>query len=211
MIWGDLLAANLWSFALTSMVIELTPGPNMGYLAVLSASSGRRKGFAAVAGVALGLLVVGVAAALGLAAMISASPLLYEAMRWGGVFYLLYLAWDGWRESGMPLGEGARLRGPDSKYFTRGLVTNLLNPKAALFYVAVLPGFVDATRPVVAQTIMLSVVYVVIATGIHASVVALAGTAERLMRDDRRRQWVGRGLSLALAGIAVWFAWSTRG
>ncbi len=208
--FGSLAAANIWSFALTCMVIELTPGPNMGYLAVLSASSGRRAGFSAVAGVALGLLVVGIAAALGLAAAISASPLLYEAMRWGGIAYLLYLAWDGWRESGAPLGEGASLRGSDTKYFTRGLITNLLNPKAALFYVAVLPGFVDASRPVVGQTVVLSVVFVAIATGIHASVVALAGAAAQVMQDDRRRLWIGRALSLALAGIALWFAWSTQ-
>ncbi|WP_197082869.1 LysE family translocator [Pseudorhodobacter ferrugineus] len=202
---------NLLSFAMTCMVIELTPGPNMGYLAVLSATKGRRAGFAAVAGVALGLAVVGIAAALGLAAAISASPLLYEALRWGGILYLLYLAWDGWRESGAALDTSPSLHGTDAKYFTRGLGTNLLNPKAALFYVAILPGFVDAAQPVVLQTVVLSLVFVAIATGIHASVVTLAGTADRFMQNDRNRRIVGRALSLVLAAIAVWFAWSTRG
>lgn len=204
------MAGNLLSFAMTCMVIELTPGPNMGYLAVLSATKGRRAGFAAVAGVALGLAVVGIAAALGLAAAISASPLLYEALRWGGILYLLYLAWDGWRESGAPLDASPSLKGADAKYFTRGLVTNLLNPKAALFYVAILPGFVDATQPVVLQTVLLSLVFVAIATGIHVGVVTLAGTADRFMQDDRNRRIVGRALSLLLAAIAVWFAWSTQ-
>lgn len=204
------MAGNLLSFAMTCMVIELTPGPNMGYLAVLSATKGRRAGFAAVAGVALGLAVVGIAAALGLAAAISASPLLYEALRWGGILYLLYLAWDGWRESGAPLDASPSLKGADAKYFTRGLVTNLLNPKAALFYVAILPRFVDATQPVVLQTVLLSLVFVAIATGIHVGVVTLAGTADRFMQDDRNRRIVGRALSLLLAAIAVWFAWSTQ-
>lgn len=201
---------NLVSFAVTCLVIELTPGPNMGYLAVLSATTGRRAGFAAVAGVALGLLIVGVAAALGLAAVLSASPLLYEALRWGGILYLLYLAWDGWRESSAPLDTAPRLRSTDAKYFTRGLVTNLLNPKAALFYVAILPGFVEATQPVVVQTVLLSLVFVAIATAIHVGVVTLAGTADKFMKDDRNRRVVGRALSLLLAGIAIWFAWSTR-
>jgi threonine/homoserine/homoserine lactone efflux protein len=76
-------------FALTCLVIELTPGPNMAYLVVLSAGHGRRAGFAATLGIALGLLIVGIGAALGLAALISSSRLLYEALRRGGVAYLL--------------------------------------------------------------------------------------------------------------------------
>ncbi len=203
------LLTSLLSFAVTCVVIELTPGPNMGYLAVLSATGGRRAGFAAVAGVALGLAVVGLATALGLAAVISASPLLYQALRWGGIFYLFYLAWDGWQESGAPLGAAPSIHESDAKYFKRGLITNLLNPKAAMFYVAILPGFVDATRPVVVQTVMLSLVFVAIATSIHAGVVALASMAQVFMHNDRNRRILGRTLSLALAGIALWFAWTT--
>ena len=113
---------------LTCFVIELTPGPNMAYLAVLSASTGRRAGFAATAGVALGLLIVGLAAALGLAALIASSRPLYEALRWAGVFYLFWLAWEGWRgEDTSPI--EANVIPDDSRFFLRGLVTNLLNPK----------------------------------------------------------------------------------
>lgn len=203
------LHTNLLAFAMTCLVIELTPGPNMGYLAVLSATTGRRAGFAAVTGVALGLTVVGIATAMGLAAVISTSPLLYEALRRGGIIYLFYLAWDGWKESGAPLGDAPSLHEPDAKYFLRGLITNLLNPKAALFYVSILPGFVDAGRPMMAQTVLLSLAFVVIATSIHAGVVVVAGTAQVFMRNDRNRRILGRILSLALAAIALWFAWST--
>jgi threonine/homoserine/homoserine lactone efflux protein len=70
-------------FALTALVIEITPGPNMTYLAALSLTSGRRTGFAAVAGIALGLATYGIVAALGLAAVIDNSPLLYGILRWG--------------------------------------------------------------------------------------------------------------------------------
>ena len=88
---------TLFAFAATCFVIELTPGPNMAYLAVLSTSNGRRAGFAATLGVSLGLLIVGLAAAVGLTAIIVNSRWIYEALRWSGVLYLLWLAWEGWR------------------------------------------------------------------------------------------------------------------
>ena len=90
---GAISFETLLAFAATCLVIELAPGPNMAYLAVLSASKGRRAGFAATLGIALGLLIVGLAAALGLTAIIANSRWVYEALRWGGVFYLLWLAW----------------------------------------------------------------------------------------------------------------------
>ena len=87
---------TLSAFAVTCLVIELTPGPNMAYLAILSATKGRRAGFAATLGVALGLSIVGLAAVLGLTALIANSRMLYEILRWGGVVYLLWLAYEGW-------------------------------------------------------------------------------------------------------------------
>ena len=200
---------TLSTFALTCLVIELTPGPNMAYLAVLSAGHGRRAGFAATLGIALGLLIVGIGAALGLAALISSSRLLYEALRWGGVGYLLWLAWDGWREATETSPARTDGNGMDATLFMRGLITNLLNPKAAVFYVAMLPTFVDAVRPVLGQTVLLSVVYVLIATAVHSTIVSLAGTARPFLEDPERSRIVRRGLSLALAAIAGWFALST--
>lgn len=201
---------TLLVFAGTCLVIELTPGPNMAYLAVLSATAGRRAGFAAMLGVALGLLIIGVAAALGLATLIADLRWLYEALRWGGVLYLLWLAWEGWR--GEPGGSADVATAPDegSKYFTRGLVTNLLNPKAGIFYIAILPTFVDETRPVVGQAVALSIVYVAIATLVHAAIVLLAGAARPWLEDERRSTIVRRVLSLLLAVIAIWLFASTR-
>lgn len=204
--------ATYLSFLLTSALIELTPGPNMAYLAVLSASDGRRAGFAAVAGVALGLLIIGVAAALGVAALIEGSPLAYQTLRWAGVGYLLYLAWDGWQEE---QAEEASLKTKSGsahlKFFKRGLIVNLLNPKAAVFYVAILPSFIAAGAHVTGQALALTLSYVAVATLIHAVIVALAGTARAFLEDARRRLIARRLLSVALALIALWFAWETRG
>ena len=200
---------TLAAFALTSIVIELTPGPNMAYLAVLSAGHGRRAGLAATLGIALGLLIIGLVAALGLAALISSSRILYEALRWGGVAYLLWLAWDGWRDATETSAARTKSDGIDTAFFMRGLITNLLNPKAAVFYIAVLPTFVDAASSVLGQHVILSGVYVLIATVLHSAIVSLAGAARPFLEDPDRRRIVRRTLSVALAMIAIWFAFST--
>jgi len=202
--------ASWAAFGLTCAAIELTPGPNMGYLAIVGATDGRRSGYAAVAGVALGLALVGGAAALGLAAVINASDALFQTLRWAGVFYLVWLAWDGWQAADGPIadvpGGTSRLR-----YFRRGLVTNLLNPKAAVFYVALLPGFVVEGAAILPQTLILSATFVVIATGIHLVIVTLARAARPFLEDPHRSRIVRRVLSAALALIAVWFAIDTAG
>ncbi|MCV0394208.1 MAG: LysE family translocator [Rhizobiaceae bacterium] len=201
----DVATASLLSFALTSLLIELTPGPNMTYLALVSASEGRRAGFATVAGVALGLAIIGLVAALGVAEIIQASNLLYEGLRWAGVLFLLYLAWDGWRGGGdvVETGEG------DGRHFLRGLTTNLLNPKAAAFYIAVLPAFVTAQTDVRLQTLALTAIYVTVATAIHAAIVTAAGSLEPWLNDPRRERLARRSLSVLLAVVAIWFGWST--
>jgi threonine/homoserine/homoserine lactone efflux protein len=197
---------TLLSFALTSLIIELTPGPNMTYLALVSAGEGRRAGFATVAGIALGLAVLGIVAALGVTELIQASNLLYEGLRWAGVLFLLFLAYEGWRGEAEVV---AADKDADRRYFARGLLTNLLNPKAAIFYVAVLPTFIIAERPVLSQTITLTAIYVSIATVIHALIVELAGTLEPFLNDSRRERIARRALSALLAAVAIWFAFST--
>jgi threonine/homoserine/homoserine lactone efflux protein len=200
----------LLAFTLTALVIEITPGPNMTYLAALSLSSGMRTGFAAVAGIALGLMTYGVIAAFGLAAAIDHSPLLYGLLRWGGVGYLLWLAWEAW--SGKEIAPDATENGDARPWpaFRRGLITNLLNPKAAVFYVAVLPEFVRAEAgSVISQTLILSVVYVAIATLIHMTIVALAGSLQSTIDVANNRKTVRRVFALALVAIALWFALST--
>jgi threonine/homoserine/homoserine lactone efflux protein len=121
------------------------------------------------------------------------------------VLFLLYLAWDSWRDSAVEQ-DGTNGLG---KQFLRGLLNNLLNPKSAMFYIAVLPGFVDKNGPLLHQTIVLTLAYVAIATAIHVAVVTLAATFRLFMSDAKRERTIRRTLSLALAIFALWFAWST--
>ena len=196
----------LAAFLLASFLIELTPGPNMTYLALVAANDGRRAGFATVLGVALGLGIVGLIAALGVAEIVQASEPLYQALRWAGVLFLLYLAWEGWT-SGTDVVSPAKQHA--GRYFARGLVTNLLNPKAAAFYIAVLPTFIDGARPALPQTVTLTLAYVAVATIVHAGIVMLAGTLQPVLDNPRRERLARRVLSALLAAVAIWFAWST--
>jgi len=207
-----MLSSTLLAFALTAFLIEITPGPNMAYLAALSLSQGARAGFAAVAGIALGLAVYGVAAAIGLSAIIDNSTVLYETLRWAGVVYLLWLAWRAWAVE-REISPQATIDVEASPWiaFRRGLITNLLSPKAAVFYVAMLPDFVQpGSGSAFKQTLMLSAIYVGIATAIHAMIVLLASRLQRVIETPDKRRTIRRMLAVMLAAIAIWFAWSTE-
>lgn len=201
---------TLATFTFTSLLVELTPGPNMAYLAVLSATEGRSAGFAATLGVALGLLIVGIAAAAGLAALIANSQMLYEVLRWAGVLYLLWLAYKGWHGDEETSPSSAAIALSHSRYFLRGLITNLLNPKAGVFYIAILPQFVDEARSLAAQAVVLSAVYVSVATLVHSTIVLLADAARPWLEEPHRNTIMRRALSLLLAGVALWLVFTTR-
>lgn len=201
-------ASGLVAFLITCVAIELTPGPNMAYLAVLGAERGRLAGLYAVAGVALGLALLGVLAVLGVGEAIAAQPALYETLRWAGVVYLLYLAVEAWRDAQRPLESLA----PETlgwRSFRRGLINNLLNPKAALFYITVLPSFLTTGSSVVSQTAMLGAIYVTVATMVHASVVVLAGSVQPLLTGARSRRIMGGVFAALLVGVAAWVALAT--
>jgi threonine/homoserine/homoserine lactone efflux protein len=153
---------------------------------------------------------VGLGAALGLTALVAGSRVAWEALRWGGALYLLWLAWEGWRGEVENSPGRAGADDDHGKYFTRGLVTNLLNPKAGIFYVAVLPTFVDENGSLIGQVLTLSTVYVAVATVVHSVIVLLADAARPWLEDERRSTIVRRGLSLLLVGIALWLFTATK-
>lgn len=197
------------AFIAAALVVELTPGPNMTYLALLSASRGRSAGFAAIAGVALGLLSVGIAACFGLAQIVADSPVLYHALRWCGAAYMVWLAWESWNYDARA--ETTEHKEARYKYFLRGLISNLLNPKAFLFYVSFLPAFADPARDLLRQMLALTFMYVVIATCVHTTIVISAGEAARFLKNPRVQRFARPSFALALLGVAVWFAWPTGG
>jgi threonine/homoserine/homoserine lactone efflux protein len=196
-------------FIIASLLIELTPGPNMGWLALLAARRGRTVGLAAVAGVGLGLAIAGAAAGFGLSLLIAATPWLFQALRWAGAAYMLYLAWDAWRDGSR---KASNETGQSiSAYFYQGLVSNMLNPKAYLVYAAVLPQFLPAAGASTPAIALLTAIYVVVATLVHAAIVMLAGNASRFLGDEKRRRTLASVSALLLVCMAIWFFWSTGG
>ncbi|WP_430419140.1 LysE family translocator [Phenylobacterium sp.] len=196
---------TLIPFLLAVLAMELTPGPNMAYLALVAARSGRRAGAVAVAGVTLGLGAYLLASVAGLAEAAQRWPWAYQALRWAGVAYLFWLAFDAWREARpTALSDDAQ---PMGRIFVRGLVANLLNPKAALLYVALLPAFIAPDGDPVTQSLILGAIHIGVSVVIHGSIVVFAGSARALM--VRQGAWTGRIMALALAAVAVWLVFAT--
>lgn len=200
-----MIAPMLPSFLLVVLLVELTPGPNMGWLALLSASEGRRAGFAATAGIGLGLAVVAAAAALGLAQLAQASELIFNLLRYAGAAFLIWLAWEAWSREREVSPAAVEKNGSPAKHFRRGIIINLLNPKAAIFFIAVLPVHIVPDLSVTLQTVQLSIAYVAIATLIHVIIVLLAGRAHGWLSSGPYAQIVRRGFALMLLVIAFWF------
>lgn len=197
-------------FLLTCILVEITPGPNMATLAALTLARGRRGGLLAVAGVALGLSVIGALAVAGLGTVVSSSPVLHETLRWAGALYLLWLAWETWRDAGEEDGEfdGSR---SEAGLFWRGFLTNVLNPKAAVFYVAVMPAFIapGPASAVLASSALHAAIFVAVATAIHAGIVLAAARLEPVLRNRAGIGRVRRVLALLLACVAIWLFWAT--
>ncbi len=193
----------LLSFLVTSIAIELTPGPNMAWLALLTATAGRTTGWAAVAGIGLGLAVQGVLAATGLAVLMTAWPGAYVAVHALGVGYLLWLALESWRDAGNPAHHLPGGGEDGVTGFRRGLVTNLLNPKAALFYVTVLPGFLPPAAGVTGG-LVLTAIYVAVATAVHVAIVMAAGGARRWLTDPGVSARMHRVQAVILVAVAIW-------
>jgi len=204
---------DLITFLLAVLVLELTPGPNMAYLATLALSRGRAAGLIATAGIAFGLAVHAAVAGLGAGVLIQQYPLLYDVLRWIGVCYLLYLAWDGWRSEKEISPERADLVIMAGPLLLRGFLSNVFNPKSVLFFVSVLPTFVG-TGPgapsLPTQMAVFGALYVGIATAVHGTIVVLAAQLRPWLVAGPRQQTMRRALSVVLALVAIWLAWTTR-
>lgn len=211
--WQDRLPVDpsaLLPFLAAAVLIEITPGPNMGYLAALSAAQGRAAGFRAVLGVTAGLAFYMLLAVAGVAELIAAAPLVYGLLRWAGVLFLLYLSWEAWRG----VGEASpRHAAPaDHAPFWRGLIANVLNAKAAVFYVTLLPSFVaDDHAPFWVQALLLGSAHLIISFVVHLGIVLGAARMGALLASSGRAEVVRRVMAIAIALIAIWLAWETRG
>jgi threonine/homoserine/homoserine lactone efflux protein len=196
----------LLGFALVSFGMVLTPGPNMIYLISRSITQGRAAGIVSLGGVALGFVFYLLCAAFGITAFLFAVPYAYDALRLAGAAYLLWLAWQAVKPNGRSPFQVRQLKvdGP-RKLFAMGFVTNLLNPKIAMLYLALLPQFIDPVQgSVLTQSLVLGSIQIVISVSVNAMIALTAGSIAVFL--GTRPSWllVQRWLmGTVLAGLAM--------
>lgn len=160
-------------FALAALALVLTPGPNMVYCVSRTLVQGRSAGMVSLAGVLLGFVVHLAAAALGLTALLMAVPLAFDAIKLAGAAYLLWLAWAAVRPGGAAPFEARALPVDGSgTLFRMGFLTNLLNPKVAMFYLSFFPQFLHPERgQVLVQSLQLGVLQIGISGGVNLLII----------------------------------------
>jgi len=205
--------SSLLAFALVSLGMVLTPGPNMIYLISRSITQGPTAGMVSLGGVALGFVVYMLCAAFGITALLFAVPYAYDALRLSGAAYLLWLAWQALRPGGRSPFQVRKLAvdGP-RKLFAMGLLTNLLNPKIAILYLALLPQFIDpAAGSVLTQSLALGSAQIAISVSVNAMIALAAGSIALFLGERPTWLLVQRWLmGTVLAGLAVRMALETK-
>jgi threonine/homoserine/homoserine lactone efflux protein len=210
---------SLIAFAGAAVLIALAPGPSTVVIMRQSMRSGRRAGLATVLGNETGVLVWGVAAAVGLSALLAASRLAFEGLRVAGAVVLVWFGvralWHARRGGGagsdaeVDAGGGA---GPVSGWrcFRLGLVTNFANPKAGVFAVSFLPQFVPDGWPVAAVLVGFSVLWALIDLAWYTVVVWLVGAARRVLGRPVVRRRLDQVSGVVLVGLGVRLAAEAR-
>ena len=175
---------DLLLFAGAALLMVLTPGPNMIYLISRSICQGRTAGVISLAGVITGFFVHMLAAAAGLSALFLAIPFAYEILKWLGALYLMWMAWEAVKPGARsPFEAQALPADPPRKLFLMGFLTNVLNPKVAVFYLSIFPQFIVTERgSVFLQSVTLGLTQISISFTVNLLI------------------------ALSAAGIAAWFA-----
>lgn len=200
-------------FAAAALVMALTPGPNMMYLVSRCLCQGREAARFSLLGVAAGFLFHLTIAAVGLTVVFLAVPYAYEVLKAGGAVYLLWLAWQAIRPGGGSLFTPRPLP-PDSrgKLFLMGFLTNVLNPKIAVFYISIFSQFLDPQRgSVLAQSLWLGGTQIFISVTVNFTIIESAGFLSGWF--DRRPGWLRAQrwlMASVLTGLAAKVALSER-
>lgn len=181
---------ELMLFALAALLLVLTPGPNMVYCVSRSLTQGPRAGLLSLAGVLAGFGVHLLAASLGLTALLGAVPMAFDAIRIAGAAYLLWLAWQAVKPGGTAPFEARDLpHDTPRKLFLMGFMTNLLNPKVAMFYLSFFPQFLHPERGQwLLQSLSLGAVQITISGLVNALLVLFAARVALFM--NRSQGWM---------------------
>jgi threonine/homoserine/homoserine lactone efflux protein len=195
---------TLGLFLLATITLNLTPGPDMLYVIARSVGQGRKAGVVSALGIGAGTLVHMFAVALGLAALLRSVPVAYDAVKYVGAAYLLYLGVRMLFSNGSTEGETRLRKESYRRVFAQGVITNVLNPKVALFFLAFLPQFLDPQRgPVFWQVVLLGLIFDTSGTLVNTSVALLSGSVGNRLRGNPRlgriQRWFTGTIFIGLA------------
>ena len=204
---------TLTTFAAAAVVLLLIPGPAVLYIVNRSVSDGRDVGLAAVAGLEVGDVIQVCAAALGLSAVVATSATAFNVIKWAGAVYLIAIGLRTLATRPEPLD-------PDQpgmsrqRAFRQGVIVNALNPKTALFFLAIFPQFVDPSRGnTITQSLVLGGLFVVLATVFNSSYSLLASSLRHVMLRGNTlpfvRRYVSGGLFVGLGVLAAFTGHAT--
>src|SRR5690625_4556421 len=192
-------------FFAAAFVLAIVPGPGMLYVLARTVRGGRREGLLSTLGTALAGMLHTLAAALGISAVLATSAVAFSLVKWAGVLYLIYLGLRTLFERGeaqdLPLGPVSR------GALRQGVLTEALNPKTALFFLAFIPQFIDPNGNAFAQFVLLGFITTFLTSGADLLVVLAAGPLSRVLRRSQRLQRVQRVASGGtLVGLGVFVA-----
>jgi threonine/homoserine/homoserine lactone efflux protein len=204
---------NFWLFALASFLLNITPGNDMIYVASRSAAQGVRAGIVSAMGIMAGCLVHLTAAALGLSVLLARSAVAFDVVKYIGAGYLFYLgirALVNKKEAAFVTAERPALS--YSRLFWQGVLTNVLNPKVALFFLAFLPQFIDVgDRHATEAILLLGVWFDVGGTLVNIVVAVLFGRIGDWLRGHSRWMKVQEKITgLVLIGLSIKVAFTTK-
>jgi threonine/homoserine/homoserine lactone efflux protein len=200
-------------FLLTSLVVVLIPGTGVLYTVSSSIGGGRRRGLIAAVGCTLGIVPHMLAAMLGLSGIMQAGSVVFEAVRWAGVAYLVFMGASMIRDAReLSLDDVNAGPGPMGPVVWRGILLNVLNPKLTLFFFAFLPQFLDASPSLLdARLILLGGVFMLMTLAVFAVyALASAGARDLILAAPTARRWIERTLGAFLIGFAAKLALTDR-
>lgn len=206
--------AKTWiAFTLVCLGMALTPGPNMLYLVSRSICQGRWAGIVSLIGTAAGFVVYLLCASLGITALLMAAPIAYDALRFGGALYLAWLAWQAVRPGGAAPFQVRELpKDSPAKLIGMGFLTNLLNPKAAMLYLSLLPQFIHPEQGgVFSQSLALGLTQISVSLTVNGAICLAAGTIAAFLARRPGFAVIQRWLmATVLGGLAVRMATEAR-
>ena len=197
--------AKMLLFAATVLPLVCTPGPDLLFIAAQALAGGQRSALRANAGVISGYVAHAILGALGVAAIVAASPMLFEVLRWAGVAYLAFLAVHMIR-SALSSGNLALKSSGRPASLLKGFLTSFLNPKGLLVYFAILPNFMTPSEGIAHQAIALSVVFIglcAVVYGLVGTIVASIGRSGAVNKTHRRLTDGFAGCMLAFAAVSM--------